>query len=260
MSNDADMVVPMIPTSHECGKTEMDTRGSPTKDSSSRTEKEPVSVVVYQVHDVEVKSGEKSATASTQHHAAILLYDEEWSFRFTENGSGVFSTLPKSHPDFKFLTQIDLGETPRSKTEIFILLRRLIEKYQGNTFDAKTNNACSFSNEFAQALGVGKIPRWIGSRKDTGSSMPSLIDSDDISVLRQPLGHIKQILRKSCLKETKKSVTKSVDSPLLKAMKVMERPNYLRLSSPPRRGLAGLPFRPFTTMGAIRYNSPLNRN
>lgn len=110
-------------------------------------------------------------------HAAIQVYNEEWSFGYVPRGTGVFSCKPRCNDMFKFREQMKLGITSRSKREVQDIVAKMALRWQGETYDLVKRNCCSFASELGENLGVGRIPSWIDRAARMGSVVSDKIDA-----------------------------------------------------------------------------------
>ncbi|KAK8934197.1 hypothetical protein KSP39_PZI014806 [Platanthera zijinensis] len=92
-------------------------------------------------------------------HSAIQVYgDEEWSFGYCENGSGVFNCPPTQNPMYTYRESIILGETDFTNYIVNQILRELIREWVGSSYDLLSRNCNHFCDVFSERLGVLKLP------------------------------------------------------------------------------------------------------
>ena len=84
--------------------------------------------------------------------------EEEWSFGFCEDGSGVFSCPNGKNPMYTYRENIVLGQTGLSISEVNRILRELSREWQGNRYDLLSRNCNHFCDAFCERLGVPKLP------------------------------------------------------------------------------------------------------
>lgn len=84
--------------------------------------------------------------------------DEEWSFGFCEQGSGVFSCPPGKNPMYTYREHIILGETNCSILKVNQILRELSQAWPGHSYDLLAKNCNHFCDAFCERLGVQKLP------------------------------------------------------------------------------------------------------
>ncbi|KAG8390338.1 hypothetical protein BUALT_Bualt01G0073200 [Buddleja alternifolia] len=92
-------------------------------------------------------------------HSAVQVYgDEEWSFGFCEQGTGVFSCPSTKNPMYTFRESIKLGETSFSIFKVNQILRELSREWPGHSYDLLSKNCNHFCDQFCERLGVPKLP------------------------------------------------------------------------------------------------------
>ena len=66
---------------------------------------------------------------------------------------------------------IYLGDCGKDLPEVQAILDHMKSSWMGPTYDLLRKNCCSFSDAFAQALGVGPIPKWVHHLADVGATL-----------------------------------------------------------------------------------------
>ena len=84
--------------------------------------------------------------------------EEEWSFGFCEEGSGVFSCPSAKNPMYTYRECIVLGRTDLTKSKVNQILRELSREWPGDCYDLLSKNCNHFCDEFCEILGVQKLP------------------------------------------------------------------------------------------------------
>ncbi|XP_042429336.1 deSI-like protein At4g17486 [Zingiber officinale] len=141
--------------------------------------------VVLHVYDVTNSGSEKTNNTILQinrifkdriglggiFHSAIQVYgDEEWSFGFCEQGSGVFSCPPGRNPMYTYRERIVLGETDCSIFKVNQILRELSRTWPGQSYDLLSKNCNHFCDTFCEKLGAPKLPGWINRFANAGDT------------------------------------------------------------------------------------------
>uniref|UniRef100_A0A7N0RB90 PPPDE domain-containing protein n=2 Tax=Kalanchoe fedtschenkoi TaxID=63787 RepID=A0A7N0RB90_KALFE len=104
-------------------------------------------------------------------HSAVQVYgDEEWSFGFCEQGTGVFSCPCGKNPMYTYRESIVLGKTEFSIFEVNQLLRKLGREWPGYSYDLLAKNCNHFCDEFCDSLGVPKLPGWVNRFANAGDA------------------------------------------------------------------------------------------
>ncbi|URD81470.1 hypothetical protein MUK42_03538 [Musa troglodytarum] len=141
--------------------------------------------VVLHVYDVTNSGSEKTNNTILQinrifkdriglggiFHSAIQVFgDEEWSFGFCEQGSGVFSCPPGRNPMYTYHERIVLGETNCSIFKVNQILRELGQAWPGHSYDLLSKNCNHFCDAFCERLGVPKLPGWVNRFANAGDT------------------------------------------------------------------------------------------
>lgn len=89
--------------------------------------------------------------------------DEEWSFGYCEEGSGVFSCPSGRNPMYTYRECVVLGKTNLSISKVNQLLRELSREWPGESYDLLSKNCNHFCDELCERVGVPKLPGNISS-------------------------------------------------------------------------------------------------
>ncbi|CAM6050198.1 unnamed protein product [Sphagnum compactum] len=103
-------------------------------------------------------------------HSAVQVFDEEWSFGFCENGSGVFSCPPKTNPMYTYRESVPLGDTEMSVMQVKRILMELCREWPGCSYDLLSRNCNHFCEAFCAKLGVQKLPLWVNRFANMGDA------------------------------------------------------------------------------------------
>uniref|UniRef100_A0A7N0T3I1 PPPDE domain-containing protein n=1 Tax=Kalanchoe fedtschenkoi TaxID=63787 RepID=A0A7N0T3I1_KALFE len=104
-------------------------------------------------------------------HSAVQVYgDEEWSFGFCEQGTGVFSCPSGKNPMYTYRENIVLGKTDFSIFKVNQILRELSREWPGYSYDLLAKNCNHFCDEFCERLGVPKLPGWVNRFANAGDA------------------------------------------------------------------------------------------
>ncbi|KAI3519493.1 hypothetical protein L1887_08662 [Cichorium endivia] len=111
-------------------------------------------------------------------HSAVQVYGEdEWSFGFCEQGTGVFSCPASKNPMYTYRECIVLGKTNLSKFKVNQILRELSREWPGNCYDLLSKNCNHFCNEFCERLGVPKLPGWVNRFANAGDTAVEIAET-----------------------------------------------------------------------------------
>ena len=93
------------------------------------------------------------------YYVMVQIYgDEEWSFGFCEQGTGVFSCPAAKNPMYTYREPIILGTTNSSIFKVNQILRELSREWPGHSYDLLSKNCNHFCDELCERLGVPKLP------------------------------------------------------------------------------------------------------
>ncbi|XP_054785662.1 deSI-like protein At4g17486 [Prosopis cineraria] len=148
--------------------------------------------VVLHVYDVTNSGSEKTNNTIVQinkifkdgiglggiFHSAVQVYgDEEWSFGFCEQGTGVFSCPSQKNPMYTYRESIVLGITNCSIFKVNQILRELSREWPGSSYDLLSKNCNHFCDEFCENLGVPKLPGWVNRFANAGDTAMEVAES-----------------------------------------------------------------------------------
>ncbi|MED6198989.1 hypothetical protein PIB30_071795 [Stylosanthes scabra] len=141
--------------------------------------------VILHIYDVTNSGSEKTNSTIVQinkifkdgigiggiFHSAVQVYGEdEWSFGFCEQGTGVFSCPSGKNPMYTYREFIVLGKTSCSIFKVNQILRELSREWPGCSYDLLAKNCNHFCDEFCERLGVPKLPGWVNRFANAGDT------------------------------------------------------------------------------------------
>ncbi|XP_021892141.1 deSI-like protein At4g17486 [Carica papaya] len=141
--------------------------------------------VILHIYDVTNSGSEKTNSTIVQinkifkdgiglggiFHSAVQVYGEdEWSFGFCEQGTGVFSCPSGKNPMYTYRECIVLGSTNCSIFKVNQILRELSREWPGSSYDLLAKNCNHFCDEFCERLGVPKLPGWVNRFANAGDA------------------------------------------------------------------------------------------
>ncbi|XP_038877442.1 deSI-like protein At4g17486 [Benincasa hispida] len=104
-------------------------------------------------------------------HSAVQVYgDDEWSFGFCEQGTGVFSCPSGQNPMYTYRESINLGRTNCSIFKVNQILRELSREWPGSSYDLLSRNCNHFCDQFCEMLNVTKLPGWVNRFANAGDA------------------------------------------------------------------------------------------
>ncbi|KAK7380362.1 hypothetical protein VNO78_32870 [Psophocarpus tetragonolobus] len=141
--------------------------------------------VVLHIYDVTNSGSEKTNNTIVQinkifkdgiglggiFHSAVQVFGEdEWSFGFCEQGTGVFSCPSGKNPMYTYREFIVLGKTNFSIFKVNQILRELSREWPGSSYDLLSKNCNHFCDEFCERLDVPKLPGWVNRFANAGDT------------------------------------------------------------------------------------------
>ncbi|KAH9603497.1 hypothetical protein KSS87_010013 [Heliosperma pusillum] len=108
----------------------------------------------------------------------IVVYgDDEWSFGFCEQGTGVFSCPSTKNPMYTYREKIVLGQTNQSIFKVNQILRELSREWPGVSYDLLSRNCNHFCDELCEKLGVPKLPGWVNRFANAGDTAVEIAET-----------------------------------------------------------------------------------
>lgn len=159
------------------GVDQFDTAAMPRHLPPAEMNPVPVRCNVYHVGksegllSVRTANGLLKVMGSGAFHAAIQIYDMEWSFGAIDEGTGIFGCGPKACDMHDYKETVELGTVTHSREYVDRLLDELEGAWLGEDYDLLRKNCTHFSNEFAMRLGVGQIPGWTMNLATIGATL-----------------------------------------------------------------------------------------
>ncbi|CAH8355589.1 unnamed protein product [Eruca vesicaria subsp. sativa] len=101
---------------------------------------------------------------------AIVYGDEEWSYGFCEQGTGVFSCPSSKNPMYTYREKIVLGRTACSTYMVNQILRELSKEWPGQSYDLLSKNCNHFCDVLCEVLGVPKLLGWVNRFAHAGDT------------------------------------------------------------------------------------------
>ncbi|GAA0154476.1 cysteine protease [Lithospermum erythrorhizon] len=104
-------------------------------------------------------------------HSAVQVYTEdEWSFGFCEQGTGVFNCPAGTNPMYTYRERLVLGRTDCAISQVRQILRELSGEWPGHSYDLLSKNCNHFCDNFCERLGVPKLPGWVNRFAHAGDT------------------------------------------------------------------------------------------
>jgi len=152
----------------------------------SRNRQAPVSVTlhVYSVSQstaIHTINGLLRLFGTGAYHAAVEVYGAEWSYGFTEEGTGVFECQPGACAMHIYKEQVNLGKLTLSRDEVVRILEEMCGQYLGADYDLLRKNCCTFSADFVTRLGLPPIPSWVLNLANTGAKAIDMVGEEKLN-------------------------------------------------------------------------------
>nr|GMD56708.1 deSI-like protein At4g17486 [Ipomoea batatas] len=117
-------------------------------------------------------------------HSAIQVHgDEEWSFGYCEQGTGVFSCPSGKNPMYSYRESIVIGQTNCSIFKMNQILRELSRDWPGFLYDLLSKNCNHFCDEFCEKLGVPKLPGWVNRFAHAGDAALEMAENTAFRIM-----------------------------------------------------------------------------
>lgn len=110
------------------------------------------------------------------YHVGIQVHDLEWSYGYSNNGSGISAARACMHPFHRFRGSIFLGSTLLSADEARVILLDLSRSWFGAEYHILTRNCVHFAHELVSRLGVGPLPSFVDRLARLGNVVISPFD------------------------------------------------------------------------------------
>ena len=121
----------------------------------------------------------QSSLSTGVYHVGIEIYGLEWSYGFSEEGTGIFFVKPRQSSIGIFKESVKLGETYKSPEQVMHLVKALSEAWRGKDYDVIHKNCVRFSQEFLRDLvPEASLPGWCSSAGDSLAVIVPNLNSD----------------------------------------------------------------------------------
>ncbi|KAF2617005.1 hypothetical protein F2Q68_00040388 [Brassica cretica] len=100
----------------------------------------------------------------------MVYGDDEWSFGYCEQATGVFSCPSTKNPMYTYREKILLGKTDCTIFMVNQILRELSREWPGHTYDLLSKNCNHFCDVLCDRLGVPKLPGWVNRFAHAGDT------------------------------------------------------------------------------------------
>jgi len=135
-----------------------------------------VALSVYELHGTSaLNSLTRRAGLGGAYHVGVEVYWLEWSFGWSDEGSGVYMVHVGKSTLGTFTERIPLGRTQCSPKHVIQILAELRDKWPGNTYHLLYRNCAHFAVDLVHCLRVKEAPDWVGSLAKVGEHIVSAL-------------------------------------------------------------------------------------
>mmetsp|Transcript_7246 Transcript_7246/g.22682 ORF Transcript_7246/g.22682 Transcript_7246/m.22682 type:complete len:264 (-) Transcript_7246:31-822(-) len=128
-----------------------------------------VALSVYELHGATmVNTVTEAVGLGGAYHVGLEVYWLEWSYGFSEKGTGVHVVHVGTSRQGVFKQRLPLGRTQCKPHDVMAILSELRRAWRGQEYDLLRRNCVHFCTELAWRLQVHAIPGWVGSLAATG--------------------------------------------------------------------------------------------
>jgi hypothetical protein len=147
----------------------------------NRRARVPVTLHVYSVSQstaIHTINGLLRLLGTGAYHAAVEVYGAEWSYGYTDTGTGVFECQPGACEMHIYKEKVNLGNLTLSRDEVLGILEEMCGDWLGSDYDLLRKNCCTFCADFVQRLGTKPVPSWVLNLAGTGATAVDAIGED----------------------------------------------------------------------------------
>jgi len=96
-------------------------------------------------------------------HVAVEVWQREYSFGFSDWGTGVACAMPRRDTSHTYRGSVQLGLTDFSAKECHTVVARLAlaDDWQGRQYNSLAHNCTHFARELVSHLGAAPVPDWV---------------------------------------------------------------------------------------------------
>lgn len=104
------------------------------------------------------------------YHIGLEISGVEWSYGYSEKGSGIFAVEPRKCSLGPFNEQVLLGDSKLRPDDVIRILHRLRLEWNGSDYNVMNHNCVVFSRELlSELLPETKLPEYATTLVDTAS-------------------------------------------------------------------------------------------
>jgi len=152
-------------------------------------------------------------------HVGVEIDGVEWSYGYSERGTGVSCDFPKMDRCHHFRETIKMDVSDVTLSEFDQLIRELKQEYVGNEYHLFKRNCCHFADDLCHRLKVGEIPSWVYRLANVGELLSKYSQQlQDTAITRLSTCNGVPCVSKSCRADARSRCTPlstSKSSPLI---------------------------------------------
>lgn len=104
-------------------------------------------------------------------HAGVEVLGSEWSYGYTEDGTGVFRCEPKLCNPHRYRMSIDMDVCVEPEERVHKVIDTVKGYWQGAGYDLMRINCCHFADTLCRTLAVGVLPQWVTNLAAAGATL-----------------------------------------------------------------------------------------
>eukprot|EP00927_Polykrikos_kofoidii_P051015 TRINITY_DN44830_c0_g1_i1.p1 TRINITY_DN44830_c0_g1~~TRINITY_DN44830_c0_g1_i1.p1 ORF type:complete len:352 (+),score=79.84 TRINITY_DN44830_c0_g1_i1:65-1057(+) len=104
-------------------------------------------------------------------HGGVEVFGQEWSYGYSDEGTGVFCCEPRECQAHRYRESIAMGETIMTPRQVGVILDRLMKEWVGTQYDLLNRNCVLFCDAMIRKLGVGPMPTWVSNLAGAGATL-----------------------------------------------------------------------------------------
>lgn len=104
-------------------------------------------------------------------HAGVEIFGVEYSFGYTDYGTGVFGVPPGGNIGHHYREALEMGETECSMHEVADILQDMADRWKGPEYDLLNHNCVYFCRDLLDELDVTPMPTWVVNLAGAGATV-----------------------------------------------------------------------------------------
>lgn len=121
--------------------------------------------------DVQKVNQYLTAVGTGAFHGGLEVGGTEWSYGYSESGTGVFSCPPKGCTAHHYRESHRIGAVNLSESQVSAIIDKMKTEWQGTDYDLLRHNCVLFSDALSKAVGAGPLPAWVTNLAGAGATV-----------------------------------------------------------------------------------------